>query len=92
MTATLVDTDVLTDLDFMPALPCELGAHDIKCPGNLPAAWRVFGNCPGCHRRVDFLVCEPGRRRKVEDWTGCESCGHCHSWRDAYTVIPIEGP
>jgi hypothetical protein len=92
VTATLTDVDLLADLDFEPALPCQLLDHDLKDPGDGPAVWRVFGWCPGCHRRMDMLVCEMGRRRKLaQPQHGCEQCGHCHHWSKVYTIVPLDG-
>lgn len=89
MTAVAADVDVLSDLDFQPSLPCELQSHDRLDAGNLPAVWRAFGWCPGCHYRVDFLLCEPGRLRKQSSMSGCTRCGHTHWWADTFTVVPI---
>ncbi len=90
MTTTTTDADILTALDFDPAQPCQLRAHDRRCPGDGPAEWRVFGWCPGCARRVDMVICDAGRVRKtMSDMGGCGACGHCHNWATTYTILPI---
>lgn len=92
MTATTVDVSVLDALDFDPSWPCQLLEHGRRCAGDGPAAWRVFGWCPGCSRRVDMLICEAGRVRKTRsDMGGCGACGHCHNWAAVYTIVPIDG-
>lgn len=92
MTATLTDVDLLLHLDFEPALPCQLRAHDTRCAAHDPAAWRVFGWCPGCGRRLDIIICESGRKRKLSAATnGCGLCGHTHWWPTTYTIIPLDG-
>ena len=92
MTTAAVDTDILTALDFAPTQPCELAGHARRCPGDLPAQWRVFGWCPGCSRRMDLVICEAGRVRKTRsDMGGCGLCGHCHDWAATYRIEPIDG-
>lgn len=94
MTALDVDLDhaILDALDFEPTRPCELTGHDARCAGDEPAAWRVFGWCPGCWRRMDMVICEPGRVRKAtSDMGGCGACGHCHNWSTTYRITPLGG-
>ena len=90
MTATFTDSDVLTGLDFEPAVACQLLEHGLRCAGDGPAQWRVFGWCPGCSRRMDMVICEAGRVRKTRsDMGGCGACGHTHDWAATYSIVAI---
>ena len=89
MTAVAMDVDILSELDFDPALACELTGHAGRCAGDQPATWRVYGWCKGCGYRWDLVVCDSGLRRKWNERTGCGRCGDTHWWKDCYRAVPL---
>lgn len=85
MTATLTDTDILTDFDFDPehAEPCEFPDHDSNHPGDGPAEWRVLRLCPGCHQPRVVLICDGGKEYLLGvGLVDCMDCGHIAPWAD----------
>jgi len=107
VTTTTPLPDVLTDLDFTPALPCEDEGHGIDeftdggCtylghPDTGPAAWWVAATCPRCGRTDRFAACDGYRvDRSFDDPNIGTECKHC-GWRDditafRYTFTPLRG-
>lgn len=83
MTALDLDTDLLTDLEWVPTLPCGHRKHTIRHIEDDPARWIVRVHCPGCDHRGEYLLCESGRQRFRPPATiGCIFCGFVGYWDD----------
>lgn len=65
MTATAVDTDTLTDLDFKPTIPCEGMGHDEHHVPRGDARWIQHATCPNCGAVPKIAVCEGGRQYRL---------------------------
>ena len=76
MTATALDTDILTDLDFEMASPCEYSMHREFHVRNQPASWIATAVCYGCGTTKTYLICDSGRRDLIRYASMCFICGH----------------
>lgn len=74
---TVIDTYILTGLDFEPVLPCEYSAHAEKHrPVDSPAVWLTQNTCPACGNTCAlYQMCQPGREWLTE--TGVIHCSTC---------------
>lgn len=85
MTAADLDTSILADLDFRPALPCEREDHAEEHVPDDPAAWWVTVVCYACGDTLRYALCDSGKNLMAESKPGgvvvyCDACGETAPW------------
>lgn len=89
MTSTVLETDVVELLDFVPSIPCEGADHSRGISGHImeePGAYMVISPC--CGPKV--IQCAPRVRYMHESGDlFCCSCATHHPTTD-YTFIPLD--
>lgn len=89
-TSTDISLEILEELDFEAAPPCEHTQHSIyHVPPDEPASLFVLAECHGCGLISRYLCCRPGYEQMVhpETYLECATCGEIEPGRDCVFIL-----